>query len=652
MLMGPRPVRDNRMPMPPVIPAPAEDRERYQHIDDNAIVQAAQQPISTFSIDVDTGSYSNVRRFLSAGSPPPVDAVRVEELINYFRYGDPAPTNDQPFAVRTELATTPWNKDSLLLRVGIAGRDMATADLPPANLVFLVDVSGSMNAPDKLPLLQSSLKLLIRQLRKQDRISLVTYAGNTAVVLPPTPGDQQGRIVEAIDSLQSGRSTAGASGIELACKAAQRGYLRGGINRILLATDGDFNVGVTDFDALKGMVVEKRRSGVALSTLGFGTGNYNVNLMEQLADAGDGAYAYIDTPLEARKVLTHELGATLATIARDVQIQLEFNPETVKEYRLIGDDNRALPDEDFNNDQVDAGDIGAGHTVTALYEIPPVNDRASVDPLRYARTAQRQQARPFNGELAHVKLRYTLPDAQRSRLLDTVVRSDQRKALNATSDAFRFSAALAGFGQRLRGGNQLHGWDDPQVLALAASSLGNDRFGYRADVLQMVQQADALSTRPLANTDCCVRRLPTGRRHRQRHPLYLQHPPATQRSPGIVPNVSAGDRRWRSLRRSRWQLASACDGRPADLCRSYPHRLQLSLRRPHQTEFPRAPLRKTEQIASRKAASTILRSDLPAHPPTTPRPQSRWRGSQHLHCRSPRQPPCRPRSARHCLHLW
>ncbi|AAW75011.1 conserved hypothetical protein [Xanthomonas oryzae pv. oryzae KACC 10331] len=320
MLMGPRPVLDNRMPMPPVIPAPAEDREGYQHIDDNAIVQAAQQPISTFSIDVDTGSYSNVRRFLSAGSLPPVDAVRVEELINYFRYDHPAPTNDKPFAVRTELATTPWNKDSLLLRVGIAGRDIATADLPPANLVFQVDVSGSMDAPDKLPLLRSSLKLLVRQLRKQDRITLVTYAGNTAVVLPPTPGDQQGRIVEAIDSLQSGGSTAGASGIELAYKAAQQGYLRGGINRILLATDGDFNVGVTDFDALKGMVSEKRRSGVALSTLGFGTGNYNDNLMEQSADAGDGAYAYIDTPLEARKVLTHELGATLATIARDVKI--------------------------------------------------------------------------------------------------------------------------------------------------------------------------------------------------------------------------------------------------------------------------------------------------------------------------------------------
>lgn len=314
MLMGPRPVLDNRMPMPPVIPAPAEDREGYQHIDDNAIVQAAQQPISTFSIDVDTGSYSNVRRFLSAGSLPPVDAVRVEELINYFRYDHPAPTNDKPFAVRTELATTPWNKDSLLLRVGIAGRDIATADLPPANLVFQVDVSGSMDAPDKLPLLRSSLKLLVRQLRKQDRITLVTYAGNTAVVLPPTPGDQQGRIVEAIDSLQSGGSTAGASGIELAYKAAQQGYLRGGINRILLATDGDFNVGVTDFDALKGMVSEKRRSGVALSTLGFGTGNYNDNLMEQSADAGDGAYAYIDTPLEARKVLTHELGATLATM--------------------------------------------------------------------------------------------------------------------------------------------------------------------------------------------------------------------------------------------------------------------------------------------------------------------------------------------------
>ncbi|MCE4349986.1 VWA domain-containing protein [Xanthomonas hortorum pv. cynarae] len=501
-LVAQRPMLDNLMPMPPILPAPADNRETYQTLSDNPIVQTAANPVSTFSIDVDTGSYSNVRRFLSAGTLPPVDAVRVEELINYFRYDDPAPADGKPFAVRTELAPTPWNNDSLLLRVGVAGRAIATADLPPANLVFLVDVSGSMESPDKLPLLQSSLKLLVRQLRAKDRITLVTYAGNTAVVLPPTPGDQQGRIIEAIDTVQSGGSTAGASGIELAYKAAQQGYLRGGINRILLATDGDFNVGVTDFDQLKGMVAEKRRSGVALSTLGFGTGNYNDTLMEQLADAGDGAYAYIDSPLEARKVLTHELGATLATIARDVKIQVEFNPDTVKEYRLIGYENRALQREDFNNDQVDAGEIGAGHTVTALYEITPTDGHASVDPLRYATTttAPRQQ-RAVDSELAHVKLRYKLPDAQRSQLLDTVVRSDQRRALNATSDAFRFSAAVAGFGQRLRGGSQLRGWDYPQVRALAAGSLGSDRFGYRADFLRMVQQADTLSTRPLANTD-------------------------------------------------------------------------------------------------------------------------------------------------------
>ncbi|MEQ8079577.1 VWA domain-containing protein [Xanthomonas hortorum] len=501
-LVAQRPMLDNLMPMPPILPAPADNRETYQTLSDNPIVQTAANPVSTFSIDVDTGSYSNVRRFLSAGTLPPVDAVRVEELINYFRYDDPAPADGKPFAVRTELAPTPWNNDSLLLRVGVAGRAIATADLPPANLVFLVDVSGSMESPDKLPLLQSSLKLLVRQLRAKDRITLVTYAGNTAVVLPPTPGDQQGRIIEAIDTVQSGGSTAGASGIELAYKAAQQGYLRGGINRILLATDGDFNVGVTDFDQLKGMVAEKRRSGVALSTLGFGTGNYNDTLMEQLADAGDGAYAYIDSPLEARKVLTHELGATLATIARDVKIQVEFNPDTVKEYRLIGYENRALQREDFNNDQVDAGEIGAGHTVTALYEITPTDGHASVDPLRYATTttAPRQQ-RAVDSELAHVKLRYKLPDAQRSQLLDTVVRSDQRRALNATSDAFRFSAAVAGFGQRLRGGSQLRGWDYPQVRALAAASLGSDRFGYRADFLQMVQQANALSSRPIASTD-------------------------------------------------------------------------------------------------------------------------------------------------------
>ncbi len=498
-LAAPMHMHERLMPMPPS--PPTENRETYQTLSDNPIVQAAEQPVSTFSIDVDTGSYSNVRRFLNAGTLPPVDAVRVEELINYFRYDDPAPTDGTPFAVRTELAPTPWNTDTLLLRIGVAGRDVPTAALPAANLVFLVDVSGSMGAPDKLPLLQSSLKLLVRQLRKQDRITLVTYAGSTAVVLPPTSGDQQTRIVEAIDSLQSGGGTAGASGIELAYKAAQQAYLRGGINRILLATDGDFNVGVTDFDQLKGMVAEKRRSGVALSTLGFGTGNYNDTLMEQLADAGDGAYAYIDSALEARKVLTHELGSTLATIARDVKIQVEFNPGTVKEYRLIGYENRALRREDFNNDQVDAGDIGAGHTVTALYEITPAQGAASVDPLRYATTAARRQQPVTGNELAHVKLRYKLPEAQRSRLLDTVVHANQQQALAATSDAFRFSAAVAGFGQRLRGGSQLHGWDYPQLRALAAGSLGSDRHGYRADFLQLLQQADALSSRPLATND-------------------------------------------------------------------------------------------------------------------------------------------------------
>ncbi|MFS8414938.1 DUF3520 domain-containing protein [Xanthomonas campestris] len=498
-LAAPMHMHERLMPMPPS--PPTENRETYQTLSDNPIVQAAEQPVSTFSIDVDTGSYSNLRRFLNAGTLPPVDAVRVEELINYFRYDDPAPTDGTPFAVRTELAPTPWNTDTLLLRIGVAGRDVPTAALPAANLVFLVDVSGSMGAPDKLPLLQSSLKLLVRQLRKQDRITLVTYAGSTAVVLPPTSGDQQTRIVEAIDSLQSGGGTAGASGIELAYKAAQQAYLRGGINRILLATDGDFNVGVTDFDQLKGMVAEKRRSGVALSTLGFGTGNYNDTLMEQLADAGDGAYAYIDSALEARKVLTHELGSTLATIARDVKIQVEFNPGTVKEYRLIGYENRALRREDFNNDQVDAGDIGAGHTVTALYEITPAQGAASVDPLRYATIAARRPQPTTGNELAHVKLRYKLPEAQRSRLLDTVVRANQQQALAATSDAFRFSAAVAGFGQRLRGGSQLHGWDYPQLRALAAGSLGSDRHGYRADFLQLLQQADALSSRPLATND-------------------------------------------------------------------------------------------------------------------------------------------------------
>jgi Ca-activated chloride channel family protein len=331
-------------PQPPsyaLAPMPPEARERYSQLTDNPVRQVAEAPVSTFSIDVDTGSYSNVRRMLNAGQLPPADAVRVEELINYFPYDYALPKDDRPFAVHSEMAPAPWNAERVLLRVGIKGQDVAKQALPPANVVFLVDVSGSMNSADKLPLLKSALKLLVAQMRAQDRISLVTYASGTRVILPPTPGTEKATISAAIDALQAGGSTAGASGIQLAYAAAQQSFVKGGINRILLATDGDFNVGIADTRQLKSMIEEKRKSGISLSTLGFGTGNYNEAMMEQIADVGDGAYSYIDNLMEGHKVLVNELTSTLATIARDVKVQIEFNPAVVKEYRLIGYENRA-----------------------------------------------------------------------------------------------------------------------------------------------------------------------------------------------------------------------------------------------------------------------------------------------------------------------
>ena len=344
-------------------PAEAVDRERYAHLDDSPLKRVAEHPVSTFSIDVDTGAYANLRRFLASGRLPPGDAVRIEELLNYFDYAYPRPAaHGVPFAVVTEIAPTPWNRDTLLLHIGIKGREVAAAALPPANLVFLVDVSGSMSSPDKLPLLKSALRMLVRQLRAEDRISLVVYAGASGVVLRPTPGDHQALIEAAIARLGAGGSTNGAAGIRLAYSLAEQAFVPGGINRVLLATDGDFNVGTVNFDALVELVERQRAGGVSLTTLGFGTGNYNDHLVERLADVGNGNYAYIDNLQEAHKVLVEELGSTLHTIARDVKVQIEFNPQQVAEYRLIGYQNRALAREAFANDPVDHGDLGPGRS--------------------------------------------------------------------------------------------------------------------------------------------------------------------------------------------------------------------------------------------------------------------------------------------------
>jgi Ca-activated chloride channel family protein len=482
--------------MPTLMPAPMPvpdqpSNERYGQISDNPIHRVAEAPVSTFSVDVDTGSYSNVRRLLNGGALPPVDAVRVEELINYFPYDYALPRDGRPFAVHTALAPAPWNAQRVLLRVAIKGQDVAQQSLPPANLVFLVDVSGSMHSADKLPLLQSSLKLLVDQMRPVDRISLVTYAGSTQVVLPPTSGADKATIKTAIDGLRAGGGTAGASGIELAYRAAQQSFIDGGINRILLATDGDFNVGVSDTGQLKKMVEAKRRTGISLSTLGFGTGNYNEALMEQIADVGDGAYSYVDNLMEGHKVLVSEMSSTLATIARDVKVQIEFNPALVQEYRQIGYENRQLRREDFHNDQVDAGDIGAGHTVTALYELTLTGARGAIDPLRYGAASSAGAANTT--ELAHLRLRYKRPGHSSSELIETPIRREAMRPLDQADADFRFATAVAGFGQVLRGGRHTGGWTVADARALAAASLADDRFGYRGEFLRLAGLAQALA---------------------------------------------------------------------------------------------------------------------------------------------------------------
>lgn len=481
------------------IRAPSEplDRENYQHFADNPVKRVAEAPVSTFSIDVDTGSYTNVRRLLNEGRLPHHDAVRAEEFINYFDYQYPLPEkNGQPFSVTTEIAPTPWNKDTLLLHVGLKGYQEQRQNLPPANLVFLIDVSGSMHAPAKLDLLKLSLKLLVNQLRSQDRISLVVYAGASGVVLNPTPGDQKATILNALDSLEAGGSTNGAAGIRLAYRTAEQAFIKDGINRILLCTDGDFNVGTVNFEQLINLVEEKRQTGIAISTFGFGRGNLNDKLAEQIADHGNGQYAYIDNLIEAQKVLVDEMSATLLTIAKDVKIQMEFNPAVVAEYRLIGYVNRKLAREDFNNDAVDAGEIGAGHTVTALYEIALVNGQGQrIDPLRYGKNKSLDQTLDQSTqELAFLKLRYKLPNADQSTLVTTPIFTEQQVGeLAQASPRFKFSASVAAFAQKLRGGKYLNHYSYSEMIKLARQALHQDTSSHRANFVNLVSLAQSLS---------------------------------------------------------------------------------------------------------------------------------------------------------------
>ncbi len=471
------------------------NRDRFASIDSNNVKQVSDDPVSTFSIDVDTGAYAVIRRYLNQGSLPPSNAVRIEELINYFDYDYPQPDmNKQPFSIATEVAPAPWNPQRHLVRIGLQGY-LPQHDRPAANLVFLVDVSGSMESANKLPLLKNALRLMIKQLDEQDRVTMVVYAGSSGVVLETTAGDRRADIDAALNRLSAGGSTHGSAGIHLAYSMAQQSFIEDGVNRVILATDGDFNVGTVDHDALIDLIARKRDQGIALTTLGFGGGNYNDHLMEQLADHGDGNYAYIDNLNEARKVLVEQLDATLETIARDVKIQVEWNPQQVAEYRLIGYENRLLQREDFNNDRVDAGDIGAGHRVTALYEITLTSSEdRQVDPLRY-QPQQHQSPGNKAQELAFIRLRYKQPQADQSQLIEQALLSSQvLDSLKLASSDLRFSAAVAAWGELLRGGEKLPGFNYQDVLELARRSKGKDNHGYRGEFLKLVQLSATLDS--------------------------------------------------------------------------------------------------------------------------------------------------------------
>jgi Ca-activated chloride channel homolog len=467
--------------------------EAYARIEDNRFLTAMANPVSTFSVDVDAASYSNVRRFLSQGTMPPADAVRLEEMVNYFSYTYPDRTGKHPFAVATDVGPCPWAPEHRLVRIGLQAKKIATRDLPPSNLVFLIDVSGSMQSPDKLPLVKEAFRTLVNELRSQDRVAIVVYAGNAGLVLPSTSGAAKTTILEAIDRLEAGGSTAGGAGIKLAYDVARDNYLPEGNNRLILATDGDFNVGVSSDAEMIRLVEARREEGTFLTVLGFGTGNLKDTKMEQIADKGNGHYAYIDSSREAKKVFVREFGGTLFTVAKDVKIQVEFNPARVQAYRLLGYENRLLSREDFNDDRKDAGEIGAGHTVTALYEVVPVGATpvaTGADSLTYQQVAIRQSARR-SSELMTVRLRYKEPTGSRSRLLSTAIEDEGK----AASPDLRFASAVAAFSMLLRNAEAKGTATYDLVLALAREARGEDPEGYRAEFITMVDQARMLSTK-------------------------------------------------------------------------------------------------------------------------------------------------------------
>ncbi len=470
------------------------ETEDYDGIVENRFLGVASNPLSTFSIDVDAASYSNVRRFINRGAMPPPGSVRIEEMINYFRYDHPQPEGSHPFTITTEIAAAPWNPQHQLVMISLQGAKIPADDLPPSNLVFLIDVSGSMEDYNKLPLVKQSMKMLTDQLRENDKVAIVVYAGSAGVVLPATSGSNKQTIKNAIDNLQAGGSTAGGEGIQLAYKIARENFKANGNNRVILCTDGDFNVGLSSDAAMEALIEKERESGVFLTVLGYGMGNYKDNKMQKLANKGNGNHAYIDNAGEAKKVLVSEFGGTLFTIAKDVKLQVEFNPAKVQGYRLIGYENRMLQTEDFNDDKKDAGELGSGHTVTALYEVIPAGVKSDFleksDGLKY----QKATARNSGGEILHVKFRYKKPDGNKSLLIEHPV-TDHVADIHATSDNFRFAAAVAQFGMLLRDSQYKQGANYNSVLALAGSATGTDEEGYRKEFIELVNKAGALATR-------------------------------------------------------------------------------------------------------------------------------------------------------------
>jgi Ca-activated chloride channel homolog len=470
--------------------------EEYDGITENIFHDPLKNPLSTFSIDVDAASYSNIRRFIISGQRPPKDAVRIEEMINYFDYEYAQPKGEDPFSINTEISTAPWNSKHKLVHIGLQGKNIPKENLPPSNLVFLIDVSGSMSDENKLPLLKISFKMLVEQLREQDRIAIVVYAGAAGLVLPSTSGAEKKTIIDALDKLEAGGSTAGGAGIKLAYAIAKENFQKEGNNRVILATDGDFNVGESSNGGMERLIEEKREEGVFLTALGFGMGNYKDSKMETLADKGNGNYFYIDSILEAQKALVNEFGGTLFTIAKDVKLQIEFNPARVKAYRLIGYENRLLRDEDFNDDKKDAGELGSGHSVTALYEIIPTgveSEFSKVDDLKYQRTNVEKQA-TSSKEIMTVKFRYKKPNGSVSKLIVHPL-LDENISIAKTSDNFRWSAAVAGLGMLLRDSEYVNDFKYEDVLQLAQNARGKDENGYRVEFINMVKSLNMLAAR-------------------------------------------------------------------------------------------------------------------------------------------------------------